>query len=348
MKALSLLSLVLCTAGLAQLVHAADPAKFTLPDPVAVVEGKDIKAADVEKALNSMIKRAGKADSDVSADQKLQASRQIINDLIIQQLLKTRAADTKVDDAEVDARYGQFAAQPQFAEQLKANNSTPEKAKEQLREMIREHKWVDSQLGAKTEVSDADIKAFYDAHPSAFDAPETIRASHILISVPADAKPEVVAEKQKAIDAAAQRVSKGEDFAKVANELTQDPGNNGKGGDLGFFPKTAMVPEFAEAAFALKQNEVSKVVKTKYGFHIIKLTDHKDAHKISFDEAKPKLAAYLSQQKQSELTKQFLNDLKAKAAIKNNLPAETPSAPAPATGSPAAKAATPAPQAESK
>ena len=364
MKSACLFTLALCAAGLT-VSNAADPASsgsatpatpaksgsvsavapaktgsssFVLPDPVAVVEGKPIAAADVQVALSNALQRSGRDIATIPDSEKLAAARSIVRNMIGQIFVTTRSADIKVSDADVDARYQQFLAQvtdrKRLDEQLKANNMTLDKLKEKVRESMQVQQWVQQQAKGKVTVTEADAKTYYDANPSFFDQPELVRASHILIAVPADAKPEVVEAKKKAIDEVAARLAKGEDFAKVAKEVSEDTGSKEKGGDVNFFPKARMVPEFADAAFALKKDEVSKPVKTKFGFHIIKATDRKEAHKIAFDDVKARIIERLTGQKQQEVARSVVDDLLAKADVKNNLPPEVkPPTPAPAPDS---------------
>jgi peptidyl-prolyl cis-trans isomerase C len=185
---------------------------------------------------------------------------------------------------------------------------------------MRQQQWIEARIAGQTDVSDADVKAFYDQHPESFKQPEMVRASHILIMVPQDAKPEVVAEKKKLIDAAAARVAKGEDFNKVASEVSEDPSAKQNGGDLNFFAKGQMVPEFSDAAFKLEKGKVSDPVKTQYGFHIIKVTDKKDAKTVTFDEAKEKITGYLKEQKKRTAVNDLIASVREKADVKVNLP----------------------------
>lgn len=360
MKSRYIASVLLCAA--AGLLQAAETPKFKLPDPVAVVEGKQIKPSDIEGPLNALAARSGKKPEELTDAERLAAARMVVDNLIVQELVNKRAANEAVSDEEVNARFSKMAEQfpdPQkFDEQLKQAGLTRETLKERIKEGLRGNKWLEAQISGKADVTEDEAKGFYDSHPEAFKAPEMVRASHILILTPEDATPEVLKEKEKAINAAAARIAKGEDFAKVAKEVSEDPGTKEKGGDLDFFPHQAMVPEFADAAFALKENEVSKVVKSKYGYHIIKQTGHKEARTIPFEEAKPRLTAYLGTQKKQQVVQAFLKDLVAKADVKNNLPAESAATPAPAAEKPAATpakadssaapAATPAAKAKKK
>ena len=180
------------------------------------------------------------------------------------------------------------------AEMAKAGE-TDSSFRDSVKKMMQQQKWMESQIGDKASVADADIKKFYDENKKEFEHPEMVRASHILILVPEDASDEVVAEKKKAADAALARVTtKKEDFTAVAKEVSEEPGAKESGGDLNFFPKDRMVPEFANAAFAMKKGDISKApVRTKFGWHVINVTDRKDSGSMPFEEVKGQVGSYL-------------------------------------------------------
>jgi hypothetical protein len=157
-------------------------------------------------------------------------------------------------------------------------------------------------VGDKTKVSEADARQWYDENKKEFEHPELVRASHILIRVPKGADEKTVAEKKTLAQAALVRVTQnGEDFATVAKEVSEEPDAKQSGGDLKFFPKDRMVPEFANAAFAMKKGDVSNApVLTTFGWHVIKVTDRKQAGIMPFDEVKDQVTSYLEGIKRGE------------------------------------------------
>ncbi len=134
------------------------------------------------------------------------------------------------------------------------------------------------------------IKDFYDAHPERFNAPEKVRARHILLRTAPDATEEQIEEVRKRAVALRDRVQSGEDFATVALENSEDPGSKVKGGDLGFFQRGQMVPTFEDVAFAMEPGAISDVVKTDFGFHVIQVEEKKPAESRSLEEAKREIA----------------------------------------------------------
>ena len=164
----------------------------------------------------------------------------------------------------------------------------------------------------KVTISDAKARSYYKEHPESFKTPEMIRVRHILIKT----DPSATDEEKKKIKAKAEEIleklKKGEDFAKLASEVSEDPGTKSKGGDLDFFPKGTMIPAFEEAAFSLKPGEMSGLVETEYGYHIIKLEEKKDAVLEPYEKIKEKV----KDQALQEMRKAAVTDFVEKA-LKN-------------------------------
>jgi peptidyl-prolyl cis-trans isomerase C len=301
---------------------AAKPAP--LPDTVAVVEGVEIKKAELEKTFAGMLAGRGIPAEQIPDEQRAQGYRMVLDDMIVDKLLTKRAADTKVTDEEVAAQMDQFKAKfgsdEELKKQIEASGLTVEKVKSDVREHLRQEHWIDSQIQDKANVTDADAEDFYKKNPDQFKQPEQVRASHILIKLDQDAKPDVVAEKEKAAKAIQARVVKGEDFGKLAAELSEDPSAKENSGDLNFFGREQMVPEFSDAAFKMKKNEISGPVRSQFGFHIIKVTDRHEAETVALEKAKPQLMAYLKQQKRAAEIEKVVTALREKANVKINLP----------------------------
>ena len=138
------------------------------------------------------------------------------------------------------------------------------------------------------------VRHFYDEHADRFHVPERVRARHILIRVDKDASEDKVADARKRIDAALARIQGGEDFAKVAADVSEDPGSKDRGGDLGLFGRGQMVPAFEDVAFQQKDGETSAVVRTDFGFHVIRTEGHEAAKDRSFDESAHEIAEELA------------------------------------------------------
>jgi peptidyl-prolyl cis-trans isomerase C len=320
-------------AALLPLTSLAEDKKSSgpeLPDPVAVVEGEKISRADLEESFNSALASSGINAADLAPDQKMAGYREILDELIIDKLISRKASSVEIKDADLEAELGrvktQFPSEDVFKAEMAKAGETDSSFRDTVKKMMQQQKWMESQIGDKASVADADIKKFYDENKKEFEHPEMVRASHILIRVPEDADEKTVAEKKKAADAALARVAnKKEDFTAVAKEVSEEPGAKESGGDLNFFPKDRMVPEFANAAFAMKKGEISKEpVRTKFGWHVINVTDRKDSGTMPYDEVKQQVGAYLEGGKRREAVRGVIDSIRGEAKIENKLPAAPP------------------------
>ncbi len=157
-------------------------------------------------------------------------------------------------------------------------------------------------IGGSVEASEEDLLAYYEQRKDEYVSPEQRRASHILISIKEGADEAAVVEARAKAEAALERVRGGETFADVAKAVSQDPGSSKQGGDLDFFERGVMVPAFEDAAFTMAKGEVSELIRSQFGFHIIKLTDIRPSVGKSFAEVKDEIAKTY---RENEALKQF-------------------------------------------
>lgn len=152
-------------------------------------------------------------------------------------------------------------------------------------------------IASTLEADEEALRGYYEQHKSEYISAEQRRASHIMIALDDGTSETAVTEAREAAEAALQRLNDGEDFATLAKELSQDPGSADTGGDLGFMEKGIMDPELEKAAFSLAEGEISGVVRSEFGFHVLKLTAIRPPEGKSFDEASAGLkSAYLKDQ----------------------------------------------------
>lgn len=166
------------------------------------------------------------------------------------------------------------------------------------------------QSAGKDALSDAALHKAYDDAVKQMPDEEEVHARHILIRA-AQGDDKAGAEAKKKIEDVIGRLNKGEDFAKVAKDVTEDPSGKANGGDLGWFTKDQMVPEFADAAFNLKPGQISGPVHTQFGWHVIKLEDKRKKQAPSFADVKPQLEQYVTRKAQADL----ITKLRAEAKI---------------------------------
>ena len=189
------------------------------------------------------------------------------------------------------------------------NNAIPEKRK--IKYAI-----VDmGKVSAQTAVTAQDLQAYYDQHRDDYRLPEQVKVSHILIKTPlpaADGKVDdkaVEAARVKAERRALKQVKAGGDFAKLAEKYSDDPGSAKNGGSLGLVGRGRTVPEFEKAAFSLPKGQISDLVKSSYGYHIIRVDDKQDAHMKTLEEVKADIEPILKQQKAQRAAENAANAL---------------------------------------
>lgn len=330
-------------------IHAADPAKPAqvapigqaapaLPAVVAKVEGEDIAGAELEKNFQGFISSRQIPAEALGPVERARGYRMILDEMIKEKLIEKRSAGVKITDEQVTETFKKFTAnlgsEEEVKKQIEAAGQTVASVRANIRSSMQSDQWLNAEVEKTGGVSDQDAEKFYKENTDKFQSPPQVRASHILVRVEQDAKPEVVTEKQKAAEAIAARVKKGEDFAKLAQELSEDPSAKQNSGDLDFFGKEQMVPEFSNAAFAMKKGDISEPVRSQFGYHVIKVTDRRDAETVPLEKVKPRLLSFLKGQKVEALK----NDIRQKADVKILLPEPPAAAPAaPAAPAPAPK-----------
>ncbi len=291
------------------------PMPAQLPDVLARVNGQAVTKVDFDRLIKNMETGRGA----IPAERRDEVLRGALDQLITYSVLKQEAATRKfaVADTDVDAQVAsmqkQFPTQAEFDKALSARNTTVEQLKADARVDMAINKMMEAEVAGAVAATDADAKDFYDKNPDKFAQPESVRASHILIMTK-DADEAGKKAARTKIDGVLKRAKAGEDFAALAKENSQD-GSASQGGDLGFFGRGRMVPEFDQAVFALKPGEISEVVSTQFGYHIIKLTEKKAGSTVPFDQVKPQVVEYLSNQKKQQRVDSFINEAKKRAKI---------------------------------
>jgi peptidyl-prolyl cis-trans isomerase C len=293
------------------------PVPTALPPVVAKVNGEDIKKEDFDQMIKGMEMQAGQQ---IPPDRRDEILRNALDQLIVYRLLsqESKARGLKVEETDVDAKVKEvrdrFQTQAAFEAALKQRGMTVDDLKKEARADLVVSKLVDAEVATVPGPSDAEAKDFYAKNPDRFKQDESIRASHILIRVDEKADGAAKAKAKATIETVLKKAKAGEDFGKLAQQYSQD-GSAAQGGDLGYFPRGQMVPAFSDAAFALKPGEVSGVVTTPFGYHVIKLVDRKPGRVVPFEEAAPQIKQFLEGQKKQEHADAFIAGLKKKSKI---------------------------------
>jgi peptidyl-prolyl cis-trans isomerase C len=299
--------------------QAVKPVPAQLPEVIARVNGDVIPRNEFERALANLESQAG---GPVPPERRDVIYRQVLDQLVAFRLLTQESAARKVPvpDTEIDARIGQirgqFPNEQAYTAALAERGMTPDKLREDIRHQIAAMKLVETTIVPTVNVGEPEIEAFYKQNPERFQEPEAVHAAHILIRAPEGAD---AAAKQKARTEAqgvlASARKKGADFAALAKQHSQDQSSAVNGGDLGFVTRGRTVPAFEQAAFALKPGELSGVVESPFGFHVIKAFERRQARTVPLAEVKGQVGEFLKQQQVQEKTNALVGQLKAKGKV---------------------------------
>lgn len=293
------------------------PVPAVLPDPIAKIDGDVITKADFESAIHQAEQNSGRA---VPPERRNEIYRGVLDQLVSMRVLRQEIAarHMTVSDAEIAAQIEQlrkqFPSEAAFKQAMAQQRITQEKLREDARMNLLVNQLVGGEVSAKVSVKPGDISAFYEKNPDKFTQPESVRASHILIIVPPGADAATKAAAKARAEEALKAVRAGQDFAAVARQYSQD-GSAQRGGDLGFVPRGQTAPAFETAAFALKVGQVSDVVESPFGYHVIKVVERRPGRAIPFADVAKKIQEYLEQQQGETLGKAFVDSLKAKRKI---------------------------------
>ncbi|WP_455663005.1 peptidylprolyl isomerase [Pradoshia sp.] len=215
--------------------------------------------------------------------------------------------DVKVKDSEIDDEVATYEESYGGEEGLKSALEASGLTLADLKEDIETNIKIEKLMAKDIKLTDDEVKSYYEENKKNFDTPESIEVSHILV------------EDEKTAQKVLDKLNAGEDFAELAKEYSTDTATAAKGGELGFITSGEMVKEFEKAAFALKVGEISDIVKTDYGYHIIKATDHKEAKESTYEESKEQAKEAALAEKISSEYSTWVEKLKADYDIKTKL-----------------------------
>ena len=294
-----------------------DPTKF--PDIVARV-GKDaFTRSDLLNASQQAAAQSVQAGSPPPAP-TLPFFREVLDNLVVRQLLyvDAKAQGITASDADVNRRIAEikkhFPDAKKFAEALATQGITEKALADNARTILSVDRYVAEKFASKVQVTEADVRSFYDSHPDDMKVAERRRVRHILI------RPEGqdAAAKEKAKKLAEDvlgRIKKGEDFATLAGQYSADPGSKANGGELPPIAKGETVPPFEQAAWALGKGQTSGVVESPFGFHVIQMIDVVPASTVPYEQVRGRIEQFLRQRDIKIGVHKHAEELRAKTKI---------------------------------
>jgi peptidyl-prolyl cis-trans isomerase C len=299
------------------------------------INGIDIPESEIDRIVQSELKRIAEKLAQYPpkyAEQyETQIREQAIEQTIRRHLLdeKVKEANIVITDEEVMSTIEKIASSQkeplsleEFKKKMAEYGQSFDNVKEEIRKGLSRNRFMEAQWAGKINVTEEDARKYYQENTKQFETPEQIRASHILIkpvftdpNVDPNADPNEAKGKARAkTEDLLKQLKDGADFAELAKANSNCP-SAPRGGDLGFFPRGETTPAFEKVAFEMEIGQISDIVETEYGYHIIKVTDHKEASKTSFEQAKDDIITQLTQKKQSEFADEYIESLKADAKI---------------------------------
>ena len=274
----------------------------------ATVNGEVVYTRELDREVAAIARQYGiDLDGEEGRKQREEIARVLLDQLIEQRLImqEARRRNATAGEAQIDAALEEirrnFPSEAEFQRALQQRALTVQDLRARLRTTLTVQN-LQRQVSTAT-VSEEEIRRYYEAHRKEFDRPEQVRVRHILVDTE---------ELARLVQA---RLARGERFEDLARQLSRDPGSKEQGGDLGFVARGQLVSEFEAAAFALRPGQISPIVKTQYGYHIIQGVERRPAQPGTLEEAREQIRRRLLGQKQEADFTAWLKKVKESATI---------------------------------
>lgn len=295
---------------------ASSPAEII--DRIVASAGNDaITLADVEREGAALFRDINMNAPESQRENMLYEARKKIVETLVEKLLLLREAERmglEVSEEELSSAVEGVLKENRIGRKeldqaLAQEGMSFEKYEADLKEQILRSKMLDRKIRGTIKISDEEVEIYFEGNKGSFALDEEIRVRHILFLVPKGASQEEVFKIKEKAGVVLKKARAGEDFEALAREYSEGPSAS-SGGDLGFFKKADMVKEFSSAAFALNKEEISPLVLSPFGFHIIKLLEKRGGTSLSFDDAKERIRARLFNDEMERGISNLIEDLK--------------------------------------
>ncbi len=296
-------------------------AQAAVAETAATVNGDEITVERLDNGVNAILRQQGVESADKADPAQLKEVRERVLEVLIGQRLlwqQAKQKDIMVSDAEVEQAIaevkGRFESEQAFLDRIGQSGFSEQTYKEDLKQQLSVRRYVSEDLAKEVTVSDEEIDEFYKANLESMQRPEQVQARHILIKLEASADEATDTAARGKIDKLLEDAKGGADFAELATNNSEGP-SAARGGDLGFFGRGQMVPAFEQAAFALQPGELSGVVRTQFGYHIIKSEARRGGETATKEEAADQIREHLQQQKLQQHVQDHVKGLRDQAEV---------------------------------
>jgi parvulin-like peptidyl-prolyl isomerase len=292
---------------------------------VAVVNQEIITLSEVEKWINPLKYEIVTGDRLEKRERVETLCRQVLEKLIEEKLIDQEAKKigVKISSKEIEATLEEVkrrnaATQEDLEKALTTEGLTLETYKKQIEKGLQRQRLIHWSVKVEAKAGEKELREFYQKNMDRYRTNETYRPSHILFIIPKAATPEEMGEIRKKAQKVLEKIKGGEDFGEMALLYSEDASSKDRG-ELGYFKRGELVPAIERAALRLKVGEVSEIVRTEFGFHIIKLLDRKGTEPLPFEEVNEKVRADYHESEMEKALKQYLSTLKEKSVIEIKL-----------------------------
>jgi len=292
---------------------------------VAVVNQEMITLSEVEKWINPLKEEIVTEDRLEKRERTQALCRQVLERLIEEKLIdqEVKKSPVKVTAKEIDAAVEEVkrrnsATQADLERALTVEGLTLETYKKQIEKTIQRQRLINLSVKVEVKPGEKELREFYQKNIGRYRTNETYRPGQILFVIPKEATPEEIREIRKKCQKVLERIKKGEDFGEMAVLYSEDTSNKDHG-DLGYVKKGELIPVFERETLRLKVGEVSGILRTEFGFHIIKLLDRRGMDPLPFDQVIEKVKADYYDGEMERAFKQYLSTLKEKSVIEIKL-----------------------------
>jgi peptidyl-prolyl cis-trans isomerase C len=301
---------------------SAPPAAKAESDFVVLrISGVPVTETQIMEAISQIAKEQPLAPTQ-KQDRNILLFKDAIENITAITLLKNQARiqsitiDKAVVDQQMQSISKRFASPEDFQKALAAQKTTEADYRKNIEENMSMQKVLDLAVKDTPSATEEELQKFYNDNPERFNAPERVRASHILLRVDSKNTLEQKAEIRKKLEGIRSEIEKKTiAFAEAAKKYSEDPTTAPKGGDLNYFTRGQMVKPFEDVAFAMNPGTLSPVIETPFGYHIVQVTEIKPAGKEKYEDSKPAIQTYLDQVAKRQAVQKYVEGLKEKATI---------------------------------